>query len=501
MSITEYQAPERGEEGVAASGPPPDDTAAPGGNVEPSAAAAETERRAGETLSGAAPAEPGAPLPPRRPDAERFIPVSRFEIFDRMTKPGMWPEHEDEDAKRFFRYLAAWRHVAYKERLDRLDEAYQPFNPETDVVMGHTYSPEERAALQSDLIKLLVELLVQANYIPVVREELGKLIAEEADYGLSLKVELEEYEECMVYRRGTAVQTLERRRPERLYLSTKTIEIPVFQRVFVLLKLKSDAQRIREIMQKEGVEERRARRMLRKARRMLPPGVSSDHIYIKLFRDIPRLEMEMLFPNTQIQFRTIDKIKLGVTGGGGTAVGVVGAAAKVIAATNPITLGLAVFGIGGMFVRQASNVISQRNRYMMTLARNLYFHSLADNRSVITLLANRAEEEDIKEEMLLYTVLAKERVHEREMLDVQAAVEQYLQSEFSRVVTFDAMEALGRLIRDGVVRRADDGTLEALSPLEGRKHLDKLWDGYLDPDGQDRQLIPDRSSSGPDPQT
>ena len=67
-------------------------------------------------------------------------------------------------------------------------------------------------------------------------------------------------------------------------------------------------------------------------------------------------------------------------------------------------------GLCGIAFRQATSFMNQRNRYMMTMAQNLYFHALADNRGVTTLLASRAAEEDIKEEMLLYSVMAKERV-------------------------------------------------------------------------------------------
>ena len=66
-------------------------------------------------------------------------------------------------------------------------------------------------------------------------------------------------------------------------------------------------------------------------------------------------------------------------------------------------------------MRQATNFINQRNRYMVVMARNLYFHAMADNRGVMTLLADRAAEEDIKEEMLLYSVLAKERINIRDL--------------------------------------------------------------------------------------
>ena len=89
--------------------------------------------------------------------------------------------------------------------------------------------------------------------------------------------------------------------------------------------------------------------------------------------------------------------------------------------SNPYTLRDALAGLGGIAARQASNFINQRNRYMVVLARNLYFHSMADNRGVMTLLADRAADEDIKEEMLLYTALANERFNIRDLKAIDEA--------------------------------------------------------------------------------
>ena len=109
-----------------------------------------------------------------------------------------------------------------------------------------------------------------------------------------------------------------------------------------------------------------------------------------------------------MRFRLFDKIKLGVTAGSGFGVGVVGTIGKLALLSNPYTLVMTLGGLGGIVARQASNFIAQRNRYMVVLAQNLYFHSMADNRGVMTLLADRAADEDIKEEMLLYTALAND---------------------------------------------------------------------------------------------
>ena len=181
----------------------------------------------------------------------------------------------------------------------------------------------------------------------------------------------------------------------------------MFQRLFIMFKLKPFDVRVQEVMREKKVDSKEAEGIVKRLRKLLPGTVSSDYVYIKLFKNMPRSDVEMIFPNTKVKFRLFDKIKFGVTAGSGLGVGAVGTVSKIALASNPYTLVMALAGLGGVAVRQASAFINQRNRYMVVMARNLYFHSMADNRGVMTLLADRAAEEDIKEEMLLYSALSQ----------------------------------------------------------------------------------------------
>jgi len=228
---------------------------------------------------------------------------------------------------------------------------------------------------------------------------------------------------------------------------------------------------------------------VRRERKLLPDTVSSDYVYIKLFKNMPRSDVEMAFPNTRVRFRLLDKIKLGVTASSGLGAGVIGTIGKLALLSNPYTLVMTLGGLGGLVVRQASAFIAQRNRYMVVLARNLYFHSMADNRGVMTLLADRAADEDIKEEILLYTALANERINIRDLGAVDRTIEEYLAKTFRVDVDFDVSDALARLKQEGVVTELPDGTLETLPPHEAALHIDKLWDACLD-------NLPDITTSG-----
>lgn len=189
----------------------------------------------------------------------------------------------------------------------------------------------------------------------------------------------------------------------------------------------------------------------------------------------------MVFPNTQVRFRLLDKLWLGATASGGLGFGAVGAAGKIaLLATNPLAAAGALVALGSVAFRQTKNFMNQKQRYMVVMAQNLYFHAMADNRGVMLKLAARAAEEDVKEEMLLYSVLAKERARRQDIPDIDAAIEQYLAANFGVSVDFDIPDALSRLIADGIVTEEPDGTLVTMPPAEAALHIDRKWDLFLD---------------------
>jgi hypothetical protein len=411
---------------------------------------------------------------------EKFLPVTRSALMDRLTAAHVWPKGDAVHARRFLRYLDYWRRHSYAVKLLELEQTYEPFSPDTDLLKTRTYSPEERIDMQERLIRQMVELLEQSNFTRVDPANVHFILTKDSAYGLDLQVDLNAFEECLIYYRGATTISEYRRDVKRAYMRWKEVRIPVFQRLCLLFKLKPFDVRVREVMQEGKIDRKEAEKIVRQLRGLLPATVTSDYVYIKLFKNMPRSDVEMIFPNTKVRFRLFDKIKFGVTAGGGVGMGVFGTVGKVAIASNPYTLAAAVAGLGGVALRQASAFINQRTRYMVVLAQNLYFHAMADNRGVMTLLADRAAEEDIKEEMLLYSILAKERVNSRDLRQVDAAIEQYLKTTFDIDVNFDVDDALQRLKAEGIVNELPDGTLETLPPHEATSRIDKLWDACLD---------------------
>jgi hypothetical protein len=143
-------------------------------------------------------------------------------------------------------------------------------------------------------------------------------------------------------------------------------------------------------------------------------------------------------------------------------------------------------GLSAVIFRQVMSFFNTRNHYMMLLAQNLYFCSLANNHGALTLIADSAEEEDVKEDMLLYAFLARRPSHYDALADLKSAIQAFVAERCGASIDFDAEDALRRLLADGLVRSDAAGNLTAIAPEDARAHLDLLWDRLLDVDTLDR---------------
>jgi hypothetical protein len=279
-------------------------------------------------LPAAKASETAKAVAPKVHARERFIPVSRYGLRAKLIAMLAEGGGDRKAWGRALDCLAAWRHQEHRRRLLDLIEDYLPFCPDSDTANLLELDVDARDKARAEFIAGIGRMLAQANFVRLSRDDVQRLLVEQSPYGLNLKVDLSEFDEALLYYRGTGTIRREERNPWRLYLRKDRLDVPIFERLFLLLKLKPAEIRIAEIMASTQVDRARAAREVQKARAHFPPGVSSDYIYVKIFKRIPQVDIEMLFPNTQVAFMPFDKLKLMVTAGGGTVAGVAGTATK-----------------------------------------------------------------------------------------------------------------------------------------------------------------------------
>ena len=401
----------------------------------------------------------GFPIPPDHEAPRRALPRSRFIPLSRQAVavdlchdiPG---EKDGQTFAMMALKLERHRNHDYRQLAAELRRVYLPFSPDTDTVKVCQFTAEEAAAMQARLAEMTAHLLTRANYSPLSTAEINAILNEQSSYSLRIEVDLDEYDILQVYGRDVYSTHHTVRRPETAYLLSYSYDVPVYRRLFVLLKLKSNADRAAEIAAAENVPLKTAEKRVAKRRKGLPTGTSTENIYIKVFKDMPEHDLQILFPLRRVQFRPFDKLKFYATAGGGTLFGLFSTTGKVVAATNPFAAVGALVAFGGLVARQVTGFFNQRNRYMMELSQKLFFHNLANNRAAITLLVDRAEEEDMKEDLITLYHLAGETVEEADLARRKAEIDALLAERYKVEVDFEIDDALRRLTADGAVTQS-----------------------------------------------
>ena len=200
-----------------------------------------------------------------------------------------------------------------------LEQTYEAFSPDSDLLMTRSFSDDDRAALQHRVFEGVESLLQRANYERIDPNNIELILTRDSHYGLDLFVDMKAFERITIYYRGATNRKYERRRL-RKFLRKEEFDVPVFQRLFLMFKLKPAETCIEEAMRK-GSFPRGGRKIGRPRRAHFPKSISEKNIYLKLFKNIPRTDVEMIFPNTEVRFRPMDKLRLGVTASGGLGMG------------------------------------------------------------------------------------------------------------------------------------------------------------------------------------
>ncbi len=133
-----------------------------------------------------------------------------------------------------------------------------------------------------------------------------------------------------------------------------------------------------------------------------------DKLILKAFKEIPINALEQLLPDGKVQMTKFDQGLIGVT----LTIAAGGILAKFITylAHVHVDWTLLITGVTGLMGLQAWNTYkNRRNYYLMDLNRALYFKNIANNRGLLALLVDRAEDETFKEALMVYTFLLTNR--------------------------------------------------------------------------------------------
>ena len=367
---------------------------------------------------------------------DHFIPLGIDSLLDALADSGL-----DSEAIRAAGMLRRLLGERFRARLDNLRSQYRPFNPDRELLLDDQPSGDAAAVL-ADIDKLLL----QGNHIPLQREQIRLALERSSPYGLVIEIDLERYRSVTLYYRGKSSEQIEHRDWRSLFLKKRSVSLLRYARLCLVLQYRDQQER---------------------------PG-----IHIKLFKDILRADLEMLFPDCRLRMKPFDKIKLALTGGGGTAGGLMATLGKISAAVSPWTIAVAIGGFAALLWRQISKVFVQRTRYQATLARNLYFHNLDNNAGALAYLNELALDEEIKELLLAWAMLL---IHGPQTIDqLDDHCEEWFAERYGIGIDFDIADALKKLQDFGLVEARGE-EISALPATQVLPALRQRWMAIIDP--------------------
>lgn len=408
------------------------------------------------------------------PDRERFIPFRKADVVEMCLAGGELSTDEQQRFRQFCRILESLFHFEFHSRLERLKDCYRPFSHDSDVKAVRLAEEPDPDAARQALVDELTALLDDANFERVTRGELEQALTEESLLKLQLDVDFADYEELLLFRRGE--HTRRESVKGLLGLRTREVTFTGYERVAVFVRL-------------AGADHFEARG---KSPRF-PPGST----VLKLFQQVPAADLEMLLPNTEVRMRLLDKLLIGVpalVGGAVVAVTKLATALGLIAVLVGFWLGLrdepveldqgalvALLGglaaVGGYITRQVNKFQKRKFEFMKDLSETLYFRNLDNELGVFHHLLDAAEEEECKEAFCAYAfLLTAEAPLSRRELDER--IEAWLADRWGVSVDFEVADAVGKLVRVGVVSE-EAGTLRPVGLDEATRRIDEIWDNLF----------------------
>lgn len=356
-------------------------------------------------------------------DREHYIPLRKAELIDLLCADADRPlaANEQADFRRLCRHLGEYYHLLYFGLHEHLKESYAPFDPDVDTRTLRTCPESERERRLDELFADIDRLLVRANYRKLTQEDLLKATEAVSAWGVNLDVDLSVFGRLALYYRGdtTGVRT---HRRLRNYYRQESVEIPVFQRMVVCLK-QNEHKRLGKC-----------------------PDTRS--VFLKLFKDIPKQDLEMLLPGGKLKMPGMEQGKLGAS-----VLGTVGYVTYKLAKdfTMGITGGpLSYYGPVGLIAsygyKQYAGFQNTKQSYSARLTQSLYYQNLDNNAGVFHRLIDAAEEQECREAILGYYFLwryADETGWTAAELDDR--VEAYLEKATGLKVDFEIGDALDKL--------------------------------------------------------
>jgi len=402
---------------------------------------------------------------------EQYIPFDKELLLEQQIAECTVDNKDAEDFRKLFDILEHYFHYEAFNLIRKLKQNYALFDPDL--------TPEERTEFigksEFPIFKeSLLKVLERGNYVRVDQETIDEAFKSSDLIGLKLAIDFNDFKDYGIYVRG---HHKTRETVTRFYFFKKEIEFEYYDRVMIYLNYND--------------EDYFNRKKVHSAKTQFDPGC----IVLKIFKRVPKNDLETIFPNAVPKMSATDKILFWVPGFGGgisllgtkvipALVGMYGAyksgeSIDLLNSKTSLNQGLIALGIlGGYLFRQYNSFVNKKIKYSKTLSDSLYFKNLGNNSGAFYSLLNSSEEEEIKETILAYAFLNRSK-NPLTSAELDNQIESWFKTKLNTDLDFDVEDALYKLKNIGLGIETN-GKWEVIPLDKALVRIDEIWDGIFD---------------------
>lgn len=381
-------------------------------------------------------------------DTECYIPADPRDLIAWISTHSSF-----EHAKhvRFFKVCDSIRrtiHHDFRTIHDRITLGYRSVDPDNEELAGEVqarlsvqgqsvddkdtkFETNKPSSYRADftLDESIEELLVRANYRRLNPREIQSAMRTASFWGVRLKVQLSMFRRLRVFGRGDIIG----RKSRRLWkhgFRLEEIDVPIYRRLVLVFRVK-ESQTFQETLH-------------------------AKNLHLRMFKNIPKQDVDMLLPAAGVQISWLDKGKIGIPTAWGFAM-------LVMKLAKSLSL-LAVLGtfrfmssvvfivavtVASLFygVRSFFSYLTAKRRHLLNVAQNLYYQNLDNNLGVLLRVLEEAEQQEICEAIMGYYVISNSQSQEglSEQEIYQQSVNQ-LREYTGLEIDFDVKDAIRSLL-------------------------------------------------------
>lgn len=430
---------------------------------------------------------------------EAFIPYPRKDIIKLCLADGRLDQGSREAFQSFCEILTAFYHFQFHSTLETIKENYRVFDPNAEVKLLYEPSLSEYEQMGVNLIQAFKSTLEKANYYPVSETTIHQALNDRSLINLKTDVDFDDFEQVLCYYRGDIDQPI---KVKKFFFWETDKTVDILERLVLLIQFKGKGH--------FAAKEKQKKRKQGKTEYKFIPG----KMYAYFYKNIPKMDMDLLFPNVQTSMTLRDQLLLAVPAVGaaipvllkalpnililvaailftlnaGSALDSIDVEEEQVRNIMPVLVATLTFviALGGFAAKQYSQYKNKKIKFQKDVTDTLFFKNLANNASVFQMMVDIAEEEECKEIILVYYhLLASPEPLTPEELDNN--IEAWMTEKTGAIINFDIHGPLQNLqnlrgltgdikTEQPLLKYDDQGRCCVLPLREASEVLDYLWD-------------------------